>query len=387
MQRIRINWYKNKAVSRWIGLIISGLIIVGILVFANVLVIKFKKEERQKVEIWARATKELTKESESDFDTEFPAYIIESNKTIPLILTAKENEILSFQNLDSIKSLDQNYLERKRKEFAASNRPIQVNYSEDEYSLIYYGETDFIRILRWFPIVIILVAAAFILIGYYTMKAFNKSEQNLLWAGMAKESAHQIGTPLSSLLGWAELLKLKEKTREMGLEIEKDVMRLETIANRFSKIGSSPKMEQTNIVESTRNVFNYMRSRSSKQVKYKFISPKEEIFIMLNEQLYGWVVENLIKNGIDAMSGKGTISLELTEEVEKVTLSVIDSGKGIPKKIAPRLFQPGFTTKKRGWGLGLSLAKRIIENYHKGKVFVKKSELNKGSIFCVVLPR
>ena len=388
--RVNMNLHWNKTITRWIVLIVSASIIIGILIFTNLLVIKFKQEERQKVEIWARATKELTKKSESDIDIEFPYYIIESNrrnKAIPLILTSKENKILSYQNLDSIKSLDIYYLEGKRKEFAASNQPVQLNFSDENYGLIYYGESYFIRILRWFPVIILLVASLFVLIGYYTMIGFNKSEQNLLWAAIAKESAHQIGTPLSSLLGWAEILKLSENTRETGLEIEKDVMRLEAIANRFSKIGSSPEMEQTNIVESTQNVFNYMKSRSSKKIEYKFINERKEIFTMLNEQLYSWVIENLIKNGIDAMSGKGKISLELIEEMEKVILLVTDSGKGISKNAVSQLFKPGFTTKKRGWGLGLSLAKRIIENYHKGKVFVKRSELNKGSTFCVILPK
>ena len=211
--------------------------------------------------------------------------------------------------------------------------------------------------------------------------------QNKLWAGMAKETAHQIGTPLSSLLGWIEILRLDNTDENTVVEIEKDVHRLNTIAERFSKIGSIPELKNQNIVEATNNAFNYLKSRSSKQVEFKFQTANNEIFIDLNLQLYSWVIENLVKNAIDAMKGKGQISLAINEDEKNVSITIKDSGKGISKNLQQKIFSPGYTTKKRGWGLGLSLAKRIIQDYHNGKLSVLKSELKKGTTFLITLKK
>ena len=270
------------------------------------------------------------------------------------------------------------------------NEPILVSYQDVKGATvlyIHYRDSDLLNKLKFYPVALILILFLFASVIYLFFKSNKVAEQNKLWTGMAKETAHQIGTPLSSLLGWIEILRLENTDENTIKEIENDVHRLNTIADRFSKIGSIPKLELHNIVAATNTSFNYLKSRSSKQVEFNFDSSTTEILANVNLQLFSWVIENLVKNAIDAMEGKGKIALSIKETDKHVNISISDSGKGIPKNLQQKIFSPGYTTKKRGWGLGLSLAKRIIEDYHNGKISVLKSELNKGTTFSILLKK
>jgi two-component system, sporulation sensor kinase D len=264
------------------------------------------------------------------------------------------------------------------------NKPIAINYlGQTDY--IYYKDSDLLNKLTYYPLALILILLLFLAVIYLFYSSNKIAETNKLWTGMAKETAHQIGTPLSSLLGWIAILKM-EKTDDIYIkEIEKDVVRLNTIANRFSKIGSTPKLNKENIVTVTKQAYDYLESRSSKQIVFYFKTSDTEIITNLNLELFSWVIENLIKNAIDAMQKEGVLELKIENTLKKVKITVSDTGKGMPKKLFKQIFKPGFTTKKRGWGLGLSLSRRIVEDYHKGQIFVQKSEIDKGTIFEISL--
>ena len=270
-------------------------------------------------------------------------------------------------------------------EMATENEPVPIQVYDDEVQMAYYKDSTIITQLVYFPFALIIVMILFAAVIYFVYTSSKASEQNLLWAGMAKETAHQIGTPLSSLVGWTEILKTENIDPEYIEEINKDIDRLKTITGRFSKIGSVPVLEPYDIIEETRAAFDYLAKRSSKLVQFKIDVPQGDLMVMLNRELYGWTIENLVKNGIDAMKGKGTIKLVIKREPRNVLIQVSDTGKGIPKKNYKKVFQPGYTTKKRGWGLGLSLAKRIIDKYHNGNIKVLKSDPGKGTTFQVAL--
>ena len=265
------------------------------------------------------------------------------------------------------------------------NSPIEINFLKNKKQYVYYRNSDLLNKLTYYPLALILILTLFLAVIYMMFTSGKIAEQNKLWTGMAKETAHQIGTPLSSLLGWIAILKLENADDKYVDEIEKDVYRLNTIANRFSKIGSLPELKKLEVVSVTKSAYEYLESRSSKQISFTFESSEEILYCNLNEELYGWVIENLIKNAIDAMLGKGELSVHIESDAKRVKINITDTGKGMAKSQFKRIFKPGFTTKKRGWGLGLSLSRRIIEDYHRGKIFVKKSEIDKGTTFQVVL--
>lgn len=369
-------WFKRFAIL--VSLIIVSLILWNTYVFFQ----KFKEEERSKIETYASAIEELNTRSLEE-SAALPLKVIDNTKNIPFILVKSDGSLESY-NLDSIKSLDKKYLEKQLVVMKNQNNPIEVKYL-DTKEYIYYKDSDLLNKLTYYPLALILILALFLSVIYLFFNSNKIAEQNKLWTGMAKETAHQIGTPLSSLLGWIAILKMEKVDDKYVTEIEKDVHRLNTIANRFSKIGSLPELKKTNIVAETKAAFDYLQSRSSKQITFSFSATREEINANLNTELYGWVIENLIKNAIDAMQGKGSLNLQIEETNSKVKILVSDTGKGIPKQQQKQIFKPGFTTKKRGWGLGLSLSKRIIEDYHKGKIFVQKSELSKGTTFEIQL--
>jgi signal transduction histidine kinase len=348
---------------------------------------KFKSEERTKMEVLAKAYERLSS-ADLNADISLEEMIIGSNNGIPMILTNENDSITYWSNLDTVKVKEQRYLEKQLALMKSQNDPITVAHSignVEQY--IYYRDSDMLKKLKYYPLALILILVLFSMVIYLFFKSSKIAEQNRLWTGMAKETAHQIGTPLSSLLGWIEMLRLDDAPESTVKEIEKDVQRLNTIADRFSKIGSVPVLERMNIVDSTFNAFNYLKSRSSSQVTFDMHSSKEAIYTDINVQLYGWVIENLVKNAIDAMEGKGHIALNIQEKDSQVVITIEDTGKGIPKGLQKKIFSPGFSTKKRGWGLGLSLAKRIIEVYHNGKIAVLKSEVGKGSIFALWLKK
>lgn len=338
------------------------------------------------MEILAEAQKELSN-ANLDSNITLPDKIITTNNSIPLILVDDKGEIIYANNLDAIKSLNPTYLKKQLAIMKAQNQPIEISYDGKNKQFIYYKNSDLLNKLTYYPLALILILVLFLAVIYFFYSSNKASETNKLWTGMAKETAHQIGTPLSSLLGWIAILKMEKVDETYIHEIEKDVHRLNTIANRFSKIGSTPELKKENIVDITKQAFDYLESRSSKQISFSFSSSDDEIYAKLNIELFGWVIENLIKNAIDAMLGKGTLILVIENTPKKVKITVSDSGKGMPKKLFKQIFKPGFTTKKRGWGLGLSLSKRIVSDYHNGKIFVKKSELEKGTTFQILLDK
>jgi len=366
-------------------LLLSALVIgIATLWFTNGLVKDLKSEERTKVKIWAKATEQTTHIDNLDEDISFVFEVINHNTTIPVILTDDEGEILYHKNFPPTKVEKEGYLDMQLLLMKERSEPIVFEYADGKENRIYYRDSIILTRLKYFPYVILLVVALFILIGYLAFSASRKSEQNKVWAGMARETAHQIGTPLSSLMGWIALLQDKPGVDDIALEMNKDILRLQTIAERFSKIGSQPELSKQDITKVLERSFNYMKDRSSAKVIYEF-EVKSVFFADLNPQLFGWVIENILRNAIDAVQQKGTITLSIKELNKKILIDIKDSGKGIKSNHLKTVFDPGFTTKKRGWGLGLSLVKRIVEDYHKGQVFVHKSELNKGTTFRIIL--
>ena len=347
---------------------------------------KFKQEERLKVEIFAAALKELATNNDLNANINLETKIIETNTNIPLILVHEDGKIKEWRNLDPKKAKGSSYVQGQLEIMKKQNAPILVRYLNiTEY--IYYKDSDLLNKLTYYPIALILILILFLTVIYMLFSSNKIAEQNRLWTGMAKETAHQIGTPLSSLLGWIAILK-NEKVGEKYLdEIEKDVYRLNTIANRFSKIGSAPNLIEEDIVAISKAAFHYLHTRTSKQVSFEFDTSEPSVLINCNQELLGWVIENLVKNAIDAMQGKGSVRLSIETLLNKVKITISDTGKGMQKSQFRQIFKPGFTTKKRGWGLGLSLSKRIIEEYHNGKIFVEKSEINKGTSIQIVLQK
>ena len=346
---------------------------------------KFKTEERIKMELFASALRELATNPDLNADFTLEGKVMESINNIPVILTDDDEQILEHQNLDSIKALDRNYLVDQLEIMKGQNKPIMVSHIGFEKQYIYYRNSDILNRLQYYPLTLLLILALFLSIVYLFFRSTKVADQNKLWTGMAKETAHQIGTPLSSLLGWIAILKMENINTDYVDEMEKDVKRLNTIANRFSKIGSLPELKTNNLVAITQKTFNYLESRSSKQIVFSFNTSNPEILISSSEELLSWVIENLIKNAIDAMVKQGELKLDILETPNTAIIKVSDTGKGLPKTQFKKIFEPGFTTKKRGWGLGLSLSKRIIEDYHNGRIFVSKSEPNKGTTFEIHL--
>ncbi|MDE0536148.1 sensor histidine kinase [Tenacibaculum sp. L6] len=377
-------FFKNTYWVKRIAISISLLIVLFILWNTYVFFQKFKKDERSKMEIYATAIKEAAANSDSNGSFNLVTKVYQTIENIPTISVHENGDIKEFNNLDSIKSKDPKYLQQQLYIMKNQNEPIVIEYlGVKEY--IYYRNSDLLYRLKYYPLALVLILGLFLTIIYMVYKSNKVAEQNKLWTGMAKETAHQIGTPLSSLLGWIAILRAENVSSYYVNEIEKDVRRLNTIANRFSKIGSLPELKQHNIVTITKTAFDYLENRSSKQISFSFITEKDELFCNLNTELYGWVIENLIKNAIDAMQGKGKVAVTIAETSKSIKVFVSDTGKGIPKSQFTQIFNPGFTTKKRGWGLGLSLSKRIIEDYHNGKIHVLKSELGKGTTFEILL--
>ena len=303
-----------------------------------------------------------------------------------IILDHSQKEILSYGNLDSSQMNNSDYVNKQLSIMSSENMPIEVNYLDGEKAYIYYRSSDLLRTVSYFPIVQILVFVFFIMVAYLLFSYARRSEQNQVWAGMAKETAHQIGTPLTSLIGWIELLKLQETPFIGTLEMEKDIDRMKVITERFSKIGSIPTLENRDVVTSVNETMLYLKRRfSNNKFEFELNIPDREILVPLDAALFSWVLENLTKNALDAMEDHGKLIVEMTEDIENVYIDISDTGKGMQRSMFKQIFQPGFTSKKRGWGLGLSLARRIIEDYHKGKIFVKSSTVGQGTTFRVAL--
>jgi len=377
-----LNWRTGLA-------LVAIAIVTGTIFYSNYLSKKIANDEREKVDVWVQSLKTravATEQSALDLTN----IIATHNTDIPIIET-DENDNPSGQglNLDSneIKK-DTGYLRKLVQEFKELHEPIAVEVSKEPLLInkYYYGDSKLLKEARYYPLLQLFIVAMFIIIMLVTISTRNKSTQNQVWAGMAKETAHQLGTPLSSLQGWVELLKENKGNEKIVVEMSKDVDRLKLVSDRFGKIGSTPQLEEKNIVEQVSEMMNYIKRRAPEKVNFTLDSNGEkEITGLINGPLFDWVIENLLKNALDAMEGKGSIHINIKNEAAEVITDITDSGKGISKQNIAKVFKPGFTTKKRGWGLGLSLAKRIMEQYHKGELFVKNSEPGKGTTFRIVL--
>jgi len=377
---------KNFLNNSW--LIISFAIVVLILWNTNVLFKNLSNEERTKMKLWAMAQIDYI-ENQNLNNLAFE--VIQKSGTNPIIQVDEKNKIIEVRNIKWDRSLnDSTYLYKKLKQIRKENDPILIQYRNKEGVLIvnhklYYGDSLILKKLQYYPLALLLIILLFMLVLYFVFKTSKISEQNRLWAGMARETAHQIGTPLTSMMGWITLLKEKKKKSESIIEIEKDIERLKIISERFSKIGSIPELKKDSINNCISKTIIYLKKRSSEHITFKIKIPKKNLIIPFNYQLLSWTIENIIKNSIDAIKGRGLVSIELIEKINKIEITIEDNGVGIKQENINKIFTPGFTSKKRGWGLGLSLAKRIIVDFHKGKINVKNTKVGKGTLFQILL--
>ena len=382
MLRQILNW---KTV---IALIAVG-IVIGTIFYSRYLARKIAREERQKVEVWIEAGKYIIN-SPPEADTKM-AFMARQNTAIPIIETNEKDSVMDYVNLDSAKAANNpSYVQQKLQQYKSQDRVIEWVDANDptKKNRYYYGHTRLLDEVQYYPIVQLLIVSLFIIVVVVLIRSSYRSIQNQVWAGMAKETAHQLGTPVSSLEGWIEMLKEKPGTEKIVSELEKDVDRLQLISDRFGKIGSTPQLEEVDLVEQISRMVDYMKKRATGRVNFSIDTHGEaRIPARVSAPLFDWVIENLLKNSLDAMEGKGNIRIDLSNEKKHIYIDITDTGKGIPKQNLSRVFKPGFTTKKRGWGLGLSLSKRIIEQYHRGELFVKSSEPGKGTTFRIELKK
>jgi signal transduction histidine kinase len=399
--------------------LIAIIIVSATIFYSRYLARKIATDERQKVTLWVSASKAIL--SNPGMDLTLPNLIRNGQQSIPIIETNELDSITGYINLDSTRaSLDKSYLYRELKKFKAENNPLEFKVSDTPYiaNRYYYGHTSLLDEVRYYPLIQLFIVALFIFFILYSITIRNKATQNQLWAGMAKETAHQLGTPVSSLEGWVEMLKESDTDPRTVLEIQKDVDRLKLVSDRFGKIGSKPQLEQKDLIGQIRNMVEYIRKRAAGRVQFNVVLPGRApgtagtagtagtgnasgagtasattvaeasvLYARISGPLFDWVIENLLKNALDAMDGKGAITINIQEHEKEILVDVSDTGKGIAARNLQRVFKPGFTTKRRGWGLGLSLSKRIIEQYHQGQLFVRQSELGKGTTFRIVLKK
>ena len=375
---------KKNNISNWV-LVSLSLIIITIILWNTFLFFqKFKTEERAKMEIWSLAQIELTKSFEDDNISNLTLEVLRNNSTTPMIKVNKNGEI-EFNNINNLNSKDSIKIIKLIRKFKSENKPIKISYNNEVIETLYYGNSDVINKLKYYPLALILIILLFISLIYFYYKSSKSASLNMLWTGMAKETAHQIGTPLTSLMGWVEILKNKNIDPNYITEINKDIDRLNIISERFNKIGSKPVLKKYNLSSLTKESLDYLQTRLSNKVKIEFKSKDTNLDCLINEQLYSWTIENIIKNSVDAIKGDGNIIVSIVEQKTTLEVSITDNGSGINKNEFKKIFNPGYTSKKRGWGLGLSLSKRIIEDYHNGKIFVKYSEKNVKTIIQIEL--
>lgn len=378
----------NKTIIRW-ALIVSSFVIVSLILWnTNRFFQHFKTEERKKVKSWSVAQIDLIQSLDNlkeDLNPVTTYILTEMTSGIPMFVIDKNDELNTYNNIDSLDINSALKIEKLIQRFSSENNPIEVKIDTNLSQTIYYGNSALVNKLKYYPLALLLIILLFSGVVYFFYRSTKIAQQNKLWTGMAKETAHQIGTPLSSLVGWAELLKSEQVNPEYIGEIEKDIDRLKTITERFSKIGSVPELKPTNIAKETQKAIEYLQARTSKLITFIIDIPDTTITTHLNTHLYNWAIENLVKNAIDAMKGKGQLKVTLFEKDKRINIQISDTGKGISKSNFNKIFDPGFTTKKRGWGLGLSLTKRIIEDYHNGKIKILMSEIGKGTTIQISL--
>lgn len=385
--KFSINLYSRKTLLKILLLVLAIIISLFSLLITNNLVKKLENEERKKVELWAEGMRQMASTENLNQDISFLFLVIKNNETVPVIVVDQNDNIITHRNFDTLKVKEPGFLENQLAVMKRGYPPIEIKLSDKSKQFVYYKDSVLLSQLNYYPFIQLLVFFIFILIAYLAFSSMRRAEQNQVWMGMAKETAHQLGTPISSLMAWLELLKFNPSNNATMLrDIENDINRLHLIAERFSKIGSISTPEQADLISVIQNVTSYMQKRTSSAVQFILnLNGLNDLRIPLIVPLFEWVMENLYKNSIDAMNGKGQITVTIHQNSHSVYIDVKDNGKGISKSKYKTIFKPGYTTKKRGWGLGLSLAKRIIEEYHKGKIFVKESEINQGTTFRIVL--
>lgn len=377
-------FFNTKMKINFLLFILAVIIGVSTFWYTNGLLKKLKNEEKNKMEIWAAAQKHVII-ADSEEELGFYLDIIKNNNTIPVIVIDSMDNILSYRNI-KIEKFKKN--KKALEKFKQLNPPIEIILSEDQKLYLYYSNSIIIKQLTYYPIIFSFIIVLFILVSFLAFNSSQKAEQNSIWIGLTRETAHQLGTPISSLLALLELIKLKNNDDNIINELEKDVRRLEKIADRFSKIGSKPSLKLENLQNVLMQAINYIKSRTSNSIDFRFTFPEYDILIPMNAELFEWVIENVCKNAIDAVNGtNGIIKIEIIDHIQIVYIDITDNGKGLPKSKYNEIFKPGYTTKERGWGLGLSLSKRIIEDYHGGKIFVHSSEIGKGTTIRIVLKK
>lgn len=385
MQTSVFDW---KSKGRMTILVVLTAMVVFILWNLFQLVKQTEIDERHRMEVWALAQKQFVKDIDLNDDVDPLIFeVLTSENSIPMIVVDEYDNIVSFNNIDPQRALvkDSLLLKNTLKDLIKQNDPIEIVFENAVNQRMYYGQSSVLEKLKLYPGALLLLLLTIGALVFFYLRTSQIAVQNKLWTGMAKETAHQLGTPISSLMGWVSMLKTKGVEDTIIMPMEDDLKRLETITNRFSKIGSIPVMMNTDIVEASRDVFDYLAVKASQGISFTFHSNSDEIHLKINKELYSWVIENLLNNAIDAVIGKGKIKLSILEDKDQVFINVIDNGKGIPKRLVKRIFQPGFTTKKRGWGLGLSLCRRIIEDYHQGSIQIRSTSKNEGTHFEIVL--
>ena len=376
--------YDSRQLLKYLFIVAAVVIAITSVFVSDLLIKDLAREERQKIEVWAEATRVLTSEDPS-LNMNLILQIIQGNTAIPVMLCNDRDSVMNYKNIELPEKNVDEFLRKKVQELKKKKDPIVIDMEDGTYQYLYYDDSIILKRLLVYPYAQLTVMAVFILTAFLALASTKKAEQNKVWVGLSKETAHQLGTPISSLIAWLEYLKLKDVDPSLLAEMEKDVKRLEMIAERFSKIGSTPEPVPVNICESVRSALDYMETRISSKVKISVEAPDKPVMVLMNQALFAWVIENLCKNAVDAMEGQGSITFHIEEKGSKVRIDVTDTGKGILKSKFKTVFNPGYTTKKRGWGLGLSLVKRIIESYHGGKIYVKSSEIGKGTTFRIEL--
>jgi two-component sensor histidine kinase len=381
-----VNIYTRK--QRWKLLLLITAILIGIgsLLYTNKLAGELADEERKRVELWAEAIKHISDINTEAGDISFAVSVLTNNTTVPMILFDGK-AVVSYRNVDSLRALTEpDYLKIQMGLMREAHEPLEISFGDNQKNYIYYQDSYLLTQLKYYPFIQLGVIGLFLFVSYFAFSSSRKAEQNQVWVGMAKETAHQLGTPLSSLMAWLDYLKTKPNPDEHLVEIEKDLIRLNTITERFSKIGSAPALQKESLMAVLQNSINYIKTRTSSKVVFDLVNQQNyDVEAPLNVPLFEWVLENVFKNAIDAMSGQGKLSIKITDQHQFAYIDITDTGKGIPKSKYKTVFKPGYTSKSRGWGLGLSLSKRIVEEYHMGQIFVKSSDVNKGTTFRIVL--
>lgn len=380
-----MNIYQKRVQFKYLLLLGAVLIGAGSLWYTNRLVEKLANEERKKVELWAKATHLIANVDLPTESLSFMIEVIQNNETVPVLIVDKNDSLRFFRNIDTNRINNPVYFEKLLTGMKLNSAAIEIDLGNNEKQYLYYDRSIILRKLTLYPLIQLSVILLFILVAYLAFSSSRKAEQNQVWVGLSKETAHQLGTPISSLMAWKEILKMKSKDIQLVTELEKDISRLEKITERFSKIGAKPKLKPEDINSVVDSTVAYLKTRSSKNIAFIINSPDTPVIVPLNVPLFEWVLENICKNAMDAIDGSGTIQIQVIDNDKFVFVDITDNGKGIPRNRHKTIFKPGYTTKERGWGLGLSLTKRIVEEYHLGKIFVASSEPGAGTTFRIIL--